>query len=500
MSEITFDSVAVRLTEIADLSAKQRTQEYKALEKELTTEAGKLLLQVGLRALEGHDKVVSIEETEPLDEEVYVGEVIRNISAYVGRYLKMDTAVQLVVSYYVLLTWFVPQLFIVPYLYVKSQDMGFGKSALGFVIRNLAFRSLFTESISEAALATLYERHKGMTTVLDEIDNWKRQDKAGIFALFKASIKSGAGRVLLRQDLREKSLVPVQQDCFGAKVFIGLQSEASLDDPLRSRCLIVEMQEHREVMPHVPKFETDETAEHIRRMCATVAMKYATEELFDRHPELRTGLESLSARQFDTIEPLLILASLADAERGVSQGGDLDLLRAYALGKFTHDVDESYENQLLAEVRLALGAFETEVHDLSADDRLYGYVDQEACRIINRPPQWKTPQNEGDTITKLSLIRGSGGELGVHQLELYAQLLRQEDSVLYRPPESLRQKTTAQGVLKPNAFAEIIRKYVRSKSSGSVRYFALDDLDQVLLKKVGAGISCLASLKQRYHR
>lgn len=145
----------------------------------------------------------------------------------------------------------------------------------------------------------------------------------------------------------------------------------------------------------------------------------------------------------------------------------MDLLRAYALGKFTHDGDDSYEKQLLAEVRLAIGAFGTEIHDLR-DDRLYGYVDQEACRIINRPPQWTTPQGEGDTIKKFSLIRGSGGELGGHQLELYAQLLRQEDSVLYRPPESLRQKTTAQGVLKPNAFAEIIRKYVRSKSSGSV--------------------------------
>ena len=496
----TFDSIAVRLVEIANLPVKQRNQEYKALEKDVTSEEGKFLLQVGLRALEIHGKVVTVEETTPVDEDVRLSDVLQDIFAYVGRYVKLDAAVQVMVSYFVLLSWFVPRLFTVPYLYIKSREMGYGKSALGFVIRNLTYRSLFTENISEAALATLYERHKGMTTVLDEIDNWKRQDKAGIFALFKASIKSGAGRVLLRQDLREKSLVPVQQDCFGAKVFIGIQSEASLDDPLRSRCLIVEMQEHREVMPHVPKFETDETAEHIRRMCATVAMKYATEELFDRHPKLRTGLESLSARQFDTIEPLLILASLVDAERGASQGGDLDLLRAYALGKFTHDVDESYENQLLAEVRLALGAFDTEVHDLSADDRLYGYVDQEACRIINRPPQWKTPQEEGDTITKFSLIRGLGGELGVHQLELYAQLLRQEDSVLYRPPESLRQKTTAQGVLKPNAFAEIIRKFVRSKSSGTVRYFALDDLDQVLLKKVGGGIGCLASLKQRYHR
>ena len=500
MSEIPFDSVAVRLAEIADLPAKQRTQEYKALEKELTTEAGKLLLQVGLRALEGHDKVVSIEETAPLDEEVLVSEVIRDISAYVGHYLKMGTTVQLVVSYYVLLTWFVPYLFIVPYLYVKSQDMGYGKSNLGFVIRNLAYRSLFTESISEAALATLYERHKGMTMVLDEIDNWKSQDKSGIFALFKASIKSGAGRIFMRQDPRKKLMDPVQQDCFGAKVFIGIKSETSLDDPLKSRCLIVDMAEHQGVMPHVPHFETDETAACLRRMCASVAMKYASDGLFDRHPELRTGLESLSARQFDTIEPLLILASLVDAERGISQGGDLDLLKVYALSKFTHDVDESYEKQLLTEVRLAMGAFEADIHDLSADDRLYGYVDQEVCRIINRPPQWKTPQGEGDTITRFTLIRGSGGELGVHQLELYAQLLRLEDSALYLPPESLRQKTTAQGVLKPNAFAEIIRKYVRSKSSGTVRYFALDDLDQVLLKKVGEGIGCLASLKQRYHR
>lgn len=499
MSDDTFDSIAVRLLGIANLPAKQRNQEYQSLEKEVTTEEGKFLLQVGLRALEIHGKVVTVEETTPVDEDVRLSGVLRDIFAYVGRYVKLDVAVQVMVPYFVLLSWFVPRLFTVPYLYIKSQDMGYGKSNLGFVIRNLTYRSLFTESISEAALATLYERHKGMTTVLDEIDNWKRQDKAGIFALFKASVKSGAGRVLLRQDLREKSLVPVQQDCFGAKVFIGIKSEASLDDPLKSRCLIVEMKEHRGVMPHVPHFETDEKAANLRRLCATVAMKYASES-FDRHPELRMGLESLSARQFDTIEPLLILASLVDAERGVTQGGDLDLLKDYALGKFTHDVDDSYEKQLLAEVRVAMETFETEIHDLRADDRLYGYVEQGACRIVSRPPQWKTPQGEGDVITRFSLIRGLGGELGLHQLELYAQLLRQEDSILYRPPESLRLKTTAQGVLKPNAFAEIIRKYVRSKSSGTVRYFALDDLDQVLLKKIGEGIGCLASLKQRYHR
>lgn len=497
--EKTFDSIAEQLAEIADLPVKQRNKEYRTLEKEISTEAGKFLLQAGLRALEVHDKVVTVEETEPLTQDVQLSEVLQNISEYVGRYLKLDVAVQLLVSYFVLLSWFVPRLSIVPYLYIKSQDLGYGKSSLGFVIRNLTYRSLFTESISEAALATLYEQHKGMTVILDEIDNWKRQDKSGIFALFKASIKSGAGRVLLRQEPHKKSLVPVQQDCFGVKVFIGIKSEASLDDPLKSRCLIVEMKEHRGVMPHVPHFETDKTAANLRRLCATVAVKYASES-FDRHPELRMGLESLSARQFDTIEPLLILASLVDAERGVTQGGDLDLLKDYALGKFTHDVDDSYEKQLLAEVRVAMETFETEIHDLRADDRLYGYVEQGACRIVSRPPQWKTPQGEGDVITRFSLIRGLGGELGLHQLELYAQLLRQEDSILYRPPESLRLKTTAQGVLKPNAFAEIIRKHVRSKSSGTVRYFALDDLDQVLLKKIGEGIGCLASLKQRYHR
>lgn len=61
--EKTFDSIAEQLAEIADLPVKQCNKEYRTLEKEISTEAGKFLLQAGLRALEVHDKVVTVEET-----------------------------------------------------------------------------------------------------------------------------------------------------------------------------------------------------------------------------------------------------------------------------------------------------------------------------------------------------------------------------------------------------------------------------------------------------
>lgn len=494
---MTFDEVVARMVEIASLPVALRKKELEALEKvEVSTAEGRCILRAGMKALSSVAGV-HVEETETLpDRGVSLSAVMQGVARYIQRYLRVDDVTELLVAYYILMSWFVPHLRLVPYLYAKSQGPGYGKSQLAAVLRNLCARAVFTESISVAALAQLYETHSGLTLVLDEIDNWNKRERSEIFALFKASIRPGTGRIVLRQDAT-KAASPIQQDCYGPKVFLGIKSVATFDDALFSRCLVVEMMESHTVMPHVPPFKEDEVAAQLRSMCATLATQYGSGN-FDRHPALRSGLEKLSSRQFDTIEPLLILASIADAERGVSEGGDVDALKSYALGELSHGADESYEKLLLVEVRSAVEVFQEELSDLSGDARVYGYVEQEVCHIVNRPPQWKTPQGEGNFITKLSLIRGLGGELGIHQLELYAQLLRQEDSALYRPPENLRQKTTAQGVLKPIAFAEIIRRYARSKSSGAIRYFSLDELNAVLIKQTGEGIRCLASLKQRY--
>ena len=496
---MTFDEIVTRLTELVALSEMQRKRGLEALEKEeVSTSEGRLVLRAGLKVLSSSSGVY-VEETEASadQQQMSLSAVLRDITRYIHRYLRMDASTVLIVSYYVLLTWLVSHLRLVPYLYVKSRGPGYGKSQLAAVLRNVCCRSVFTESISVAALAQLYETHKGLTLILDEIDNWKDRERSEIFALFKASIRPGAGRIVLRQDT--KTPTPVQQDCYGPKVFLGIKSVATFDEALLSRCLVVEMKESHSVMPHVASFRQDDEAANLRSMCATLARQYSPEQ-FDRHPDFRQGVENLSARQFDTIEPLLILASIVDDERNISEGGDVAALKAYALGELSHGTDVTYEKQLLVEVRSALEVFREDVRGTGNDERLYGYVERETCRINTRPPQWKTPHGEGDAISRISLICGLGGELGVHQLELYAQLLRQEDSVLYRPPEDLRLKTTAQGVLKPNAFAEIIRKYVRSRNSGTVRYFALDDLNQALLKQTGEGIACLESLKWRFHR
>ncbi len=497
----SFDWVVARMVELAMAPVAHRENGIKALEAELSTDEERLVMQAGLKALMVGERGVMVEDASALvdSEQVSLSEVVRGITSYLQTYVTMDSGGMRLVVYYILMTWFAPNFVVVPYLYVKSRGPGCGKTQLAYAIRNLSCRSVMTESISGAALAQLYEQHHGITIVLDEVDNWKPADKSEIFALFKASIRPGAGRIVLRPAGKSKALVPIQQDCYGPKVFVGIQREAALDPTLLSRCLIVEMREHQSMMPYVPPFDKDKKAAQLRRICAAVSKKYGVPQTFARHGALRQGMESLSSRQFDCIEPLLILASLADAEQGISQDGDLAVLKAYALGDMNRGTVDSYEKVLLTEVRSALEIFQGTIH-AETSDRLYGWVAQEPCRIVSRPPQWKTPLGEGDDITKVGLIRGSGGELGIHLLDLYAQLLRQEDSALYRPPEILRQKTTAQGVLKPNAFAEIIRKYVRSRNSGAVRYFALDDLDQVLQKQVGEGIVCLASLKQRYHQ
>lgn len=498
---MTFEDMVDRLVELGGLPAKQRRLALQALGEDVSSEEGRLVMQAGLQALL-LSKGVTVEEPRAMSDlmQLSLNGIVKDIASYVRKYVSMDEVMQLLVVYYSVMTWFVPYLGAVPYLYIRSRGPGCGKTQLGYVMRNLCCRSVLTESISVVALAQLYELHQGLTLVLDEVDNWKQTDRAEIFSLFKASVRPGAGRIVLRQDGRSKTSVPVQQDCFGPKIFIGIQKESTFDAALLSRCLIVELQELQGVMPYVAPFADDEEAARIRCACATLSKNYGLSKTCARQVDLRQGLESLTPRQFDTIEPLLILASIVDAERGLRQGGDVDALRAYALGVMSHGADDSYEKQLLVEIRSAIEVFQNGIRDLSKDARLYGYVALEPCRLVSRPPQWKTPQDERDVVTKFSLIRGLGGELGIHQVELYAQVLRQEDSVLYRPPESFRQKTTAQGVLKPGAFAEIIRKYVRSKSSGAVRYVSLDDLDQVLLKQTGKGICCLTSLKQRFHR
>lgn len=338
-----FDWVVARMVELTSAPVAQREKGIKALEAELSTAEGRLVMQAGLKTLmSARGVMVEDPVALPDSEQVSLSDVVRGITSYLQSYVTIDAKMR-VVSYYILMTWFVPQLGVVPYLYVKSRGPGCGKTQLAYAIRNLSCRSVMTESISGAALAQLYEKYRGITIVLDEIDNWKPADKSEIFARFKASIRPGAGRIVLRPDGKSKTLVPVQQDCYGPKIFIGIQKETTFDSALLSRCLIVEMREHQGMMPYVPPFDKDEEAARLRGMCAAVALKYNSAELFDRHSDLRVGLESLTARQFDTIEPLLIIASLVDAERGISQGGDVDALKDYALGDLKRGTDNSYE-------------------------------------------------------------------------------------------------------------------------------------------------------------
>ena len=204
------------------------------------------------------------------------------------------------------------------YVAIHSKKPGSGKTLLLDLLSALAKDNppIYTSPTG----AVLVRSHQDVT-LIDEVDRLRGQDKqtyGQILAILNAGFASN-GVVPRTERVDEKGQFDVvNHPVYGPKAFAGLEK---LEPALASRCFHIEMTQAPKRPPRFSLRTFGETATRLRTDLDTWASLHQ-EEIARAYSELPTELHVLRRydnRYQDISEPLIVLATVADAEYGGGQ-------------------------------------------------------------------------------------------------------------------------------------------------------------------------------------
>ena len=184
-------------------------------------------------------------------------DLVRDIQAFLHRYVDVSPLYEQIASYYVLFTWVYDRFNELPYLRVRG-DAGSGKSRFLLTVGSLCYKPIFASGASTVSpIFRLIDTFRG-TLVVDESD-WKQTDeKAEVVKILNNG--NGKGFPVLRSEANGKGeFNPTAYNVFGPKL---IATRGFFDDrALESRCLTEDMgqQALREDVPiNLPEIAADE--------------------------------------------------------------------------------------------------------------------------------------------------------------------------------------------------------------------------------------------------
>jgi hypothetical protein len=185
-------------------------------------------------------------------------DLIRDIRAFLHRYVDVSPPYEQIASYYVLFTWVYDRFNELPYLRVRG-DPGSGKSRFLLTVGSLCYKPIFASGASTVSpIFRLIDTFRG-TLVVDESD-WKQTDeKAEVVKILNNG--NGRGFPVLRSEATGRGeFNPRAYAVFGPKL---IATRGYFDDrALESRCLTEDMgqQSLRDDIPiNLPDTAADET-------------------------------------------------------------------------------------------------------------------------------------------------------------------------------------------------------------------------------------------------
>jgi hypothetical protein len=260
-------------------------------------------------------------EEEPWPDSVDGVGLLDTLRQTVRRYAVLSDAGAVALALWVVLTYLVDAVTLLPKLALTSATKRCGKTTVLTVLGAVAHRALATAHISPAALFRIIELY-GPSLLIDEADTFL-DPGSELIGLLNAGHMRGARVIRTVGDEHEPRAFNVF--CPQAIACIG-----RLPTPaLRDRCIEVRMQ-RKEVTARVEPLRQDrlhEALAGVRRRCARYARDHA-EEIRTAEPAIPTGLDD---RQADNWRFLLAIADRAggpwprlarEAAVSLSGGGD----------------------------------------------------------------------------------------------------------------------------------------------------------------------------------
>jgi len=196
------------------------------------------------------------------------------------------------------------------YLAFRSATPSCGKSLALEIIGAL---SQGRPSVTTMPTAAVLYRSESKVLILDEVDNLRNADKeqfSDVIGVLNSGFKSDG--TVLRTN--KQSMKVEKFSTYGPKAFAGLER---LSDTLTSRSFQIQMERSTKKMPRFNMRRFDTEAATITSDLSAWADRNQPrlEATYDRLPNEIPELVGFDHRFQDIAEPLLVLASLADAER-----------------------------------------------------------------------------------------------------------------------------------------------------------------------------------------
>jgi putative DNA primase/helicase len=242
------------------------------------------------------------------------------------------------IALWIVLTYAVAAVFVLPMLVISSPQKRCGKSTLLIVLHKLCKRALLISNITAPALYRTVETHRP-TLLLDEADTWCRENQEMRGVLDCGHTRETAH--VLRVD--GEKLEPRVFDCFTPKALAGI---GSLADTIHDRAIVINLK-RRAPGETVQRLRQDRIdLSHLKSMSA----RWAADHLEQiRHADAAVP-QSLNDRASDNWRPLFGIAALAG-------GAWPARTRQAALELSANDADDDNVNVLLlGDIRTLLTA------------------------------------------------------------------------------------------------------------------------------------------------
>jgi putative DNA primase/helicase len=257
------------------------------------------------------DTMLTYREAKP--EEARLAGIVEEIASTLKRYIDLDIpALALVIALWIVQTLCFESFQYCGYLALRSATPRCGKSRL------LKLVAMF--SGSKVTLlptpATIFRTNRKVL-ILDEVDQLQNKDK-DIFGTVLAVLNCGfeRGATIERCERDKAGNFRVQEfPVYGPKALAGIEA---LADTLSDRCFQIPMRRTGKRLPRLNLRKIQPQVEAIRAQL-TLWFSQKTEEIetvYEKFPDELPQLCGFDDRFQDISEPLVLLAGLADTERG----------------------------------------------------------------------------------------------------------------------------------------------------------------------------------------
>ena len=277
------------LAELEILSIKPRLKDWieaiktasPAAQKRLIKDAGQALgvsasdIKKELSLLEATPENELFTDIEPYHQAVNPTDVLNEIDDCIKRFVVLHEHQAVIMTLWVVMTWFSKQLNVAPNLIVTAPEKECGKSVCLSVLGYLAYRPLQNSGITSAVIYRLIEMCSP-TILIDEIDRVlkdKNTNEALIGVLNAGHDRRGA----YSYKCDGKNNEPKRFACFGPKAFAGIDVGGFLDGTILSRSFVVTLErksdnEKSDDIYDTPESYFNDLASKIARLASDVTL------------------------------------------------------------------------------------------------------------------------------------------------------------------------------------------------------------------------------------